>query len=82
MNTSISCVMRISLWINQGVRKVVLGDPYCESLYMYALNVIQAGEQFSVNCQKSWLIPSLLLCVVYDQNSQCYSRIWIIQVVM
>ena len=33
--------MRIALKINQGVSKVVLSNPYCGSLYMYALNAIQ-----------------------------------------
>ena len=41
--------MRIALQINQGVPKVILSNPYCQSLYMYALHVIQAGEQFSVS---------------------------------
>ena len=31
----------MSLKVNQGVRTVVLSNPYCESLYMYALRVIQ-----------------------------------------
>ena len=42
--------MRIALQINQGVPKVILSNPYCQSLYMYALYIIiQAGEQFSVS---------------------------------
>ena len=45
--------MRIALEINQGVCKVILSNPYSESLYRYALHVIQASEQFSVECQKS-----------------------------
>ena len=40
-NTSIVCIMRIVLKINQGVSKVLLSNPYCGSLYMYALNAIQ-----------------------------------------
>lgn len=34
--------------MKQGVRKVLLSNPYCQSLYTYALHVIQAGEQFQV----------------------------------
>ena len=41
--------MRIALQMNQGVPKVILSNPLCQSLYMYALHVIQAGEQFSVS---------------------------------
>ena len=40
--------MRIVLQINQGVRKVILRNPNCENLYMYALNVIPVGEQFFI----------------------------------
>ena len=36
--------MRIALKINQGVSKVVLSNPYCGSLYMYALNAIQKNN--------------------------------------
>ena len=38
--------MRIALQINQGVRKVVLRNPSCESFYMYTLNLNPVGEQF------------------------------------
>ena len=41
--------MSIALQIIQGVGKVVLSNPYCESLYMYALHVIQAGQQFQLS---------------------------------
>ena len=74
MNTSTAC-----LQINQGVRKVVLSGPYCESLYTYALHVIQAGEQLSVECQKSCLIPIPLLSLVYDHDSQYYSPMSIVK---
>ena len=37
--------MRIALKINQGVSKVVLSNPYCGSLYMYALNAIQQQQK-------------------------------------
>ena len=79
MNTGIACVMRIVLLINQGVRKVILSNPYCESWYMYALLVIQAGEQFSDECQKSWIIPIPVLSLLYDHNSQCYSCMSIVK---
>ena len=36
--------MRIALKINQGVSKVVLSNPYCGSLYMYALNAIKKNN--------------------------------------
>ena len=42
---------------------------------MYAQHIIQAGEQFPVECQKSRLIPIPLLSLVYDHNSQCYFRL-------
>ena len=38
--------MRIALKINQGVSKVVLSNPYCGSLYMYALNAIQKKKNY------------------------------------
>ena len=37
--------MRIALKINQGVSKVVLSNPYCGSLYMYALNAIKKKKK-------------------------------------
>ena len=39
--------MRIALKINQGVSKVVLSNPYCGSLYMYALNAIKKKILFT-----------------------------------
>ena len=72
--------MRIVLQINQGVRKVILRNPNCESLYMYALNVISVGGSFhSVEWQKSWLITIPLLSLVYDHDSQYYSRMSIVK---
>ena len=41
---------------------------------MFALHVIQAGEQFSVECRKSRLIPIPLLSLAYDHSSQSSSR--------
>ena len=60
--------MRIVLQINQGVRKVILRNPNCESFYMYALNVIPVGEQFSF----SWVANVM----TYSNSSIIFSLLF------
>ena len=43
-----------------------------------SLSLIQAGEQFSIEWQKSWLISIPLLSLVYDHESQYYLRMSIV----
>ena len=42
-------------------------------------SLIQAGEQFSIEWQKSWLISIPLLSLVYDRESQYYLRMSIVK---
>ena len=42
-------------------------------------SLIQAGEQFSIEWQKSWLISIPLISLVYDHESQYYLRMSIVK---
>ena len=44
-----------------------------------SFSLIQAGEQFSIEWQKSWLISIPLLSLVYDRESQYYLRMSIVK---
>ena len=44
-----------------------------------SFSLIQAGEQFSMEWQKSWLISIPLLSLVYDRESQYYLRMSIVK---
>ena len=44
-----------------------------------SFSLIQAGEQFSIEWQKSWLISIPLLSLVYDRESQYYFRMPIVK---
>ena len=44
-----------------------------------SFSLIQAGEEFSIEWQKSWLISIRLLSLVYDRESQYYLRMSIVK---
>ena len=44
-----------------------------------SFSLIQAGEQFSIEWQKSWSISIPLLSLVYDRESQYYLRMSIVK---
>ena len=44
-----------------------------------SFSLIQAGEQFSIEWQKSWLTSIPLLSLVYDHESQYYLRMSIVK---